>query len=102
MAKHGLSQTRLAEQARVSQSTVSRALRRVPDRHSQARFRLSNFTHITESTFEDRAKGGIKQVVDAFDEIWDGSKAHAEAVANVIEALAGLRPAGSRRRRKRS
>lgn len=102
MLEHGLSQAALAERAHVSQSTVSRALRGVPDRHSQARYRLLNFMRITESTFKVHCKGGIKRVVEAFDEIWDGSHAHAEAVANVIAALAGLRPIGSPKRRKRS
>jgi hypothetical protein len=92
----------LAERARVSQATVSRALRGVAHRHSQARYRLLNFMRFTESTFKDPTKGGKKRVVEAFDEIWDGSRAHAEAVANVIAALAGLRPVGNPKRRKRS
>ncbi|MBZ5670949.1 MAG: helix-turn-helix transcriptional regulator [Acidobacteriia bacterium] len=102
MAKHGLSQDQLARRARVSQSTVSRALRGAPSRHSQARHRLLSCARIGESAVDSSTKGGIRRVVKAFNEIWDGSDAHADAVVNIIGALAGLRPVGSTGRRKGS
>jgi len=34
-------------------------------------------------------------VINAFEKIWDGSEAHAAAVAKIIEALEGMRPSES-------
>ncbi|MBZ5561682.1 MAG: helix-turn-helix domain-containing protein [Acidobacteriia bacterium] len=101
MAKRGLSQELLARRAGVSQSTVSRALRGGAVRHSRARHRLMSFARVAGPTLDTSTKGGISRVVEAFNEIWDGSTAHADAVARVIEAMVGLRPAGARRRKRR-
>lgn len=93
MVKHGLSQEQLARKAHVSQSTVSRILRREAfERHSKARHRLFTYARINESVLIQPTEDGIKRVVKTFKQIWDGSDAHAVAVANVIGALAGLRP----------
>lgn len=94
MAKRGLNQVQLARQANVSQSTVSRALRRTPKHYGRARHNLFTYARITEPPVgrSDKERSGIKQVLAAFNRIWDGSDAHAAAVASVIDALEGLRP----------
>jgi transcriptional regulator with XRE-family HTH domain len=91
LEERGLSQAKVAELAGVSQSTVSRAVRRSQQRKGQARKKL--FTFI-ENDFSRSATAGSgrDQVLNAFDRIWDGSEVHAVAVAKVIEALDGLRP----------
>ena len=107
MRTRRLSQGQLAVKARVSQSTVSRVLRGDPaKRYSGARNRLFKYARIRESVVIQPADNGIKRVVKTFEQIWDGSDAHAVAVSNVIRALAGLRPTaegrkGSKHERRR-
>jgi predicted transcriptional regulator len=91
MAAHGLSQTRMAKAAAVSQATVSRALRGVPERTGRARSRLFIYIH-EEMRRSGTVHGPKEQVLQAFDRIWGTSDAHASAMAKVIEALDGLRP----------
>ncbi len=101
MVRRGLSQARLARLARVSQATVSRTLHGVREQHGQARHKLLTYAEIQE-TIQDRSAGhGVKQVTRAFSRIWDGSDAHATAIVNVIDALAGLKPGQSRERRRK-
>jgi transcriptional regulator with XRE-family HTH domain len=88
----GLSQEELASEAGVSQSTVSRALRRFPERHSQAVIKLCNYAGIELKNDMGSTAIGTKQVLKAFEEIWDGSDAHATAIARIIEASRGLIP----------
>jgi transcriptional regulator with XRE-family HTH domain len=95
MRKKGFSQARLAVKAGVSQSTVSRALRRSAGRHSQARHRLLVYARVEEFYPDLSTDDGTESVVRAFNKIWDGSKAHAISVAKIISALQGLRPARS-------
>lgn len=106
MTMHGLSQQSLATAAKVSQSTVSRALQGACQRHGNARHKLCIYAGLREPIPRYTGKSGIKRVVEAFTGIWDGSDAHASAVARVIEALAGLkaspRVAPGERRGKRS
>ena len=92
MAKNGLSQAALAKQAHVSQATVSRALQRFPKKHSEAICRLCNYAGIELSNDKLSTGLGIKSVLTAFENIWDGSDAHAEAIARIIAASRGLRP----------
>jgi transcriptional regulator with XRE-family HTH domain len=101
MVRRGLSQTRLAKLARVSQSTVSRVLRGVRDRHGQARHRLLTYARIEETIQDSSAEHGVKRVTSAFSRIWDGSDEHATAIVNVIDALAGLKPAHDRERERK-
>lgn len=91
MNERRLSQEQLAESAGVSQSTISRALRKGPQRNGRARTILFTFV---ENELSRTATVGIgrDQVLGAFDRIWDGTEIHAAAVVKVIEALVDLRP----------
>ena len=92
----GLSQDALAERAGVSQSTVSRAFHAKPIRHGAARQKLLRYASARVGVVDWQERDGVKRVAGAFSRIWDGSEAHADAVANVIGALAGLAPKSSR------
>jgi hypothetical protein len=91
MRRKGLNQSQLARLATVSQSTVSRALS-AAWRRGAAQQRLFIYADIAPPS-SPRMRGGRRQVIRAFDQIWDGSDDHATAVAKVIDALSGLRPA---------
>lgn len=82
MVKHRLSQAELAKRAKVSQSTVCRALDGVPLRRGRARDRLFRLVGIKDP----RAKA-TERVVAAFQKIWDNTDEHARAVVAVINAL---------------
>ncbi|MHB1502280.1 MAG: helix-turn-helix domain-containing protein [Candidatus Dormibacteria bacterium] len=90
MVQEGISQSELAHRARVNQSTVSRALSRTPVRHSVAYERLCRY--MQEARYLPQLSAGEEVVVKAFRQIWDGSDAHAEAVAKIIAASRGLGP----------
>lgn len=91
MVREGLTQADLAKQAGVSQASVSRALKSDLIRHGRAWRRL--FSHIRqEGSPEGDTLTGKDQVVAAFTQIWDGTPAHAAAVAKLIEATEGLGP----------
>jgi transcriptional regulator with XRE-family HTH domain len=83
-----ISQAELARRVDVSQSTVSRVLRMEPLRHGPARRKLVNFMH------QGGLGRGAEQFQGTFRRIWDGSDEHAEALARIIAACEGLRPAG--------
>lgn len=85
------SQEQVAEFAGVSQSTVSRAIRK--DRRRNGRARAALFTFLENELKRATVAGtGRDQVLGAFDRIWDGSEVHAAAVVKVIDALGDLRP----------
>lgn len=97
MTRRRLSQVALADVAGVSQSTVSRALRNAPLRHGEARSRLFTYAQISQLEMRHEPQGR-NRVLNAFNGIWDGSDVHADAVARIIEAMAGLRPVISKER----
>jgi hypothetical protein len=82
-----LDQAGISRRAKVSQATVSRALKGgAPKRRGRAYLRLCNYIQ------EQRRKGMFSnfdrsQVHEAINRIWDVSKLHADAVARVVEAL---------------
>jgi transcriptional regulator with XRE-family HTH domain len=87
MKAKGLNQTRLARLARVSQASVSRALKGdARQRRGGAYIRLFNYI---QKQARHEALGDLdkERVHEAIDRIWDVSKAHAAAVAKVIQAL---------------
>jgi len=71
MAARRWSQEQVAESAGVSQSTVSRALRKGPQRNGRARTVLFTFIE-NELDSTAIAGSGRDQVLNAFDRIWDG------------------------------
>ena len=101
MRRNGWSQAQLAAKAGVHQSTVSRALEGITERHSKARHRLALYVEEKEPTDRVSKKGGVQCVMKAFNGIWDGSEAHAASIAKIIGSLAGLRPTASTGKRGR-
>lgn len=98
MRQKHLDQAALASEAGVSQATVSRALAGIHERRGRAIRQL--LSHITVRAGKAPASvTGKKRVASAFEKIWDGSDAHAAAVAKIIEDLAGLTPSPTLRRR---
>jgi transcriptional regulator with XRE-family HTH domain len=77
----GITQKALAQQARVSQSTVSRAERSLPIRDGEARNRLFTYMQRVRPTTDD-----AEPALTAVRETWDGTEAHAEALATLIRA----------------
>jgi transcriptional regulator with XRE-family HTH domain len=92
MSGKGLSQSELAKAAGVSQSTVSRALHKTPGKHSDASRRLCVYAGIEVGDATGSTVVGTKLVLKTFENIWDGTDAHAAAIARIIEASRGLKP----------
>jgi transcriptional regulator with XRE-family HTH domain len=88
-----LSQESIAKAAKVSQATVSRALRGRIERQGRARTKLFNYIQ-QELQKEDLSGTGKEKVVKAFESIWDSSEEHATAIAKIIRASGGLLPVG--------
>ncbi|MBV8977727.1 MAG: hypothetical protein JOZ13_10155 [Alphaproteobacteria bacterium] len=86
MTKRGLNQAALARLAKVSQSTVCRALSGVPMRRSAARDRLFSYAEIVDARY-----AATDRVIAAFRRIWDNTDEHADAVIDVIGALGKFR-----------
>ncbi len=89
LALKGISQSRLAELASVSQATVSRALTGAPGKHSEARERLLTYIQDRIQT-EGASLTGSELVLAAFRRVWDGSDEHAALIARLVEATAGF------------
>lgn len=83
MNRYGIKQREMATRAKVSQATVSRALKGKALRRGAARNKLFSFIGINESSLNNARE----RVMTAFDEIWDHSEVHAEAIARVIDTL---------------
>jgi transcriptional regulator with XRE-family HTH domain len=91
MRERHLSQTVVANEAKISQSTVSRALKGTLEREGPAKAKL--FTYMQQVTGTEVLRGkGKERVVKAFESIWDGSEEHATAIAKIINASKELRP----------
>jgi hypothetical protein len=86
LEREGVSQAKLAEMAKVSQPTVSRAVNRQAIRPSPARTRL--FTYMQKQGLVD----GPDPVLRAVNEVWDGSTAHAAALAKLVRVSGELWP----------
>jgi transcriptional regulator with XRE-family HTH domain len=99
MHTHKLSQIELALAAKVSQSTVSRALHGPPSKYSEAYQRLCSYAERNL----DRKKGLMTEktnvVEEAFTKIWDGTEHQARAIAKIIEALGDLSTVRAQRRK---
>lgn len=87
MTFKGLSQSQVAINAGVSQSTVSRALDGIPLRRGEARDKLFTYAGIKCISDRGRSHDPRATILATFDEIWDGSERHAIAVARVIASL---------------
>jgi len=96
MEEKHLGQVDLARKAGVSQSTVSRALSGFPLRRGRARSKLFIYAQIKDPERQVVPKKGPQRVMTAFQRIWDGTEAHASAVARIIDALEDLKPANKK------
>ena len=93
----GLSQAKLAKSARVSQSTVSRLVKGLPEKqHGRARQKLLEYVRneIPEALPEEDDPS--RQLVIAFKKVWDETPEHAE---RIIQAVLKFGDALSTRRR---
>ena len=91
MRDRHLSQTTIAKAAKISQSSVSRALKGQSTRHGGAVAKL--FIYMQKELRAEVLEGkGKEKVVKAFESIWDGSEEHASAIAKIINASRELRP----------
>lgn len=84
LAREGVTQGELARRAGVSQSAVSRALGGMAQRNGRARRRLS--------IYMQQAHLRPEVVNSALLETWDGTEAHAHALATLIRASRELWP----------
>lgn len=91
LSREGLSQSMLAQRAGVSQSAVSRAVSGSPRRSGRARRKLVEYMRQAQEPPE------LRPTLDAVAATWDGSEAHAEALARLILASGGLWPSLGRR-----
>jgi transcriptional regulator with XRE-family HTH domain len=88
MRRRHLSQTEVAAEAGVSQGTVSRVLRRTPERSGRAYRRLCIYIQQEEQHHDTEPR----EVFDAVRRIWDGSEGHAAALVELIVASRRLWP----------
>ncbi len=88
LEREGITQSELASRASVSQSTVSRAAKGVRVRRGAAHIRLCRYMQQYASTHH----APPDPVLDAIRETWDGSEAHAAALAKLIRASGCLWP----------
>lgn len=97
----GLSQAELAKKAGVSQPTVSRSVRDRRERVTSQRQKLVAYIRAEKgASGRPEYAPGVDRVTNAFARIWDGSDAHAQAVASVIDAMVDLRPAAKGRSKR--
>lgn len=87
----GLRQEQVAKAAKVSQSTVCRALKREYLRRSKSRVRLESYLSKTALKLNKTAKLP-PDISRAVKDVWDKTERHAEILAKVIRALEGLAP----------
>ncbi len=87
---NGLSQTQLAEMAGVSQATVSRALSGKGERRGAARSRLFSYVGISEYPGSGAKAEARERIAEAFERVWEHSKALADAIVRITDALADL------------
>jgi transcriptional regulator with XRE-family HTH domain len=91
MAARGLTQEAIANEAGVSQATVSRTLRRQPQRSGAAYLRLCSY--IQQQSVAAGAPGAPAVAFEAVRRVWDGSERHAAALGELINASGQLWPA---------
>ena len=98
MEAHSYSQSRLAKEAKVPQSTISRALAS-PVRLSRTHRQLCNFAGIDIQAAQGRS-GARDSLVQAVLDVWDGTDEHAQSIARLLKAAATLEAYGAARAAK--
>jgi transcriptional regulator with XRE-family HTH domain len=89
MTARRMTQEDIAKAARVSQPTVSRVLRREPQRSGAAYLRLCSYIH-QQVRLGHAAGPGV--AFEALRVVWDGSERHAAALTELINASQHLWP----------
>jgi transcriptional regulator with XRE-family HTH domain len=87
LKRAGISQVELANRARVSQATVSRAQSGPPGQHGRAQAQL--FRYIQSQLSEETLPPTLTAAVSS---AWDRTEEHAEALAALISASRQLWP----------
>lgn len=95
MEEKGYSQTRLAEESGVRQSTISRALRH-PTRITKTHIALCKFAGISLQPHKG-SESLREELVGELMDVWDGSREHAHSIARLLRAAAGLEAHASER-----
>lgn len=86
--KREVSQAKLANNAGVSQSTVSRRLKKPPQRYSEATDKLCSYA--AKELIGQLPPAAKKKAAKKFDKVWSKSNAHATAISKIIDAFAEL------------
>ncbi len=98
--QRGISQSQIAAAIGASQAQVSRVLSGNGLRHSRVFEEVCLFVERFEFGVTADAVRDNEELVEAIRSAWDGSAAHARALATVIRSLAALKPSGGDPRRK--
>ncbi len=98
MSNEKITQEFLGEKVGVSQATVCRALRARGGKVGPAQEKLFIYAGLDEY-LSPRTNNPRELVLNAFDQSWNGTKAHAETIAKVINAMADF---GSQNQSKRT
>lgn len=90
--KHGISESRLAKLAGVNQSTVNRVAQqsRPRRRMSKGLIKLCSYAGISRSISIEINPSQSDELMRAMRLAWDGTEAHAKALARVIRELGRL------------
>ena len=83
----GLSQVSIAEAIGASQSQVSRVLAGTAKRRSRLFDRVCKYVNSAALPAATNSRAGAAALERALSEVWDGTEAHAEALALVIRSL---------------
>lgn len=88
MRENRYTQTYVAEHAEVDQATVSRFLKKPPQRVTVANQKLCSYAEsVISETAEKRDQSGAQRALEI---CWKKSEVHAEAVSKILDALAEL------------
>ena len=93
----GLTQNDLASGTGLSQSQVSRLLDGKSYRSSKGFDRLCKYVQSYAPSISQRRILKQADLMSALGELWDGTPAHAEALATVLRSLKALNDAASKR-----
>lgn len=95
----GLSQSRLASLLKVSQSQISRILSGQTSPASKLAKDICIYVSSSAASIDRTSIATNNELMDALSAVWDGTPAHARALAVVIRSLEVLRPETARRGR---
>ena len=98
METNSYSQTRLAKETGIPQSTIARALK-APVRVTRTHRALCKFARI--SLDSGPGEGGAREtLVQTVLDVWDGTREHAQSIARLLKAGATLEAYGASRATK--